>query len=117
MARIDWCLLPSMWWEAFALVISEAWMFKKPVICSNVGAMADRVGDEVDGLHFEVSDPASLARAIRRAATEEGLRARLVAALPEPPLRETMIEGYLDVYGLAKPAAARGKAKTEAVEA
>src|SRR5260370_1273116 len=59
MARVDWCVVPSTWWETFALVISEAWMFKKPVICSNVGAMADRVGDEVDGLHFEVSDPAS----------------------------------------------------------
>jgi len=49
MARIDWCIVPSLWWEAFALVISEAWMFGKPVICSNVGAMADRVTDEADG--------------------------------------------------------------------
>ena len=48
-------------------------MFGKPVICSNVGAMAERVANEVDGLHFEMGDPASLARAMKRAATEEGL--------------------------------------------
>jgi hypothetical protein len=33
MARIDWCIVPSTWWEIFGLVISEAWMVGKPVIC------------------------------------------------------------------------------------
>jgi glycosyltransferase involved in cell wall biosynthesis len=117
MARVDWCVVPSTWWETFALVISEAWMFKKPVICSNVGAMADRVGDDVDGLHFEVSDPASLARALKRAATEEGLWERLVTALPEPPLRETMIAGYREVYDIAASPAPDAKLNKEAVEA
>src|SRR5262249_35016011 len=41
MERIDWCIVPSVWWETFVLVISEAWMFGKPVIGSNVGAMAE----------------------------------------------------------------------------
>src|SRR5438874_1108708 len=92
MARIDWCLVPSMWWEAFALVISEAWMFKKPVICSNVGAMADRVRDEKDGLQFEMGDPAGLARTIKRAASEPGLWKRLAGALPVPPARADMVD-------------------------
>jgi glycosyltransferase involved in cell wall biosynthesis len=26
MARVDWCVTPSVWWEIFGLVISEAWM-------------------------------------------------------------------------------------------
>ncbi len=56
MARVDWCIVPSLWWEAFGLVISEAWMFGKPVICSNVGAMAERVQDEIGGLLFEMGD-------------------------------------------------------------
>src|SRR5438874_4074332 len=92
MARIDWCLVPSMWWEAFALVISEAWMFKKPVICSNIGAMADRVRDEKDGLQFEMGDPAGLARTIKRAASEPGLWKRLAGALPVPPARADMVD-------------------------
>src|SRR5205823_8673807 len=98
MSRVDWCIVPSLWWEAFALVISEAWMFGKPVICSNVGAMADRVTNERDGLHFEMGDPAALARTIKRAATEPDLWPRLVGALPTPPSRAEMADGFRRVY-------------------
>ena len=73
-------------------------MFKKPVICSNVGAMADRVTDEVDGLRFEMGDPAALARTIKRAATEPGLWQRLAGALPTPPARTEMIDGFRRIY-------------------
>jgi glycosyltransferase involved in cell wall biosynthesis len=108
MSRIDWCIVPSLWWEAFALVISEAWMFKKPVICSNVGAMADRVTNERDGLHFEMGDPAALARTIKRAATEPDLWQRLAGALPTPPSRTEMVEGFRRVYRDAPVAGAEG---------
>lgn len=98
MARIDWCIVPSVWWEIFGLVISEAWMFGKPVICSNVGGMAERVADEVDGLHFEMGDPQSLADAMRRACTEDGLWQRLHDALPAPPMRRDMADDYVRLY-------------------
>jgi len=103
MARIDWCIVPSTWWEIFGLVISEAWMFGKPVICSNVGGMAERVSDEVDGLHFEMGDPRSLAAVMRRACTEEGLWQRLHAALPQPPTRAEMADSYLRLYRASDP--------------
>src|SRR5262249_55090350 len=32
MASIDWVIVPSTWWEIFGLVVSEAWMFGRPVI-------------------------------------------------------------------------------------
>ena len=98
MSRIDWCIVPSIWWEAFGLVISEAWMFGKPVICSNVGAMAERVNDGVDGLQFEMGDPRSLAAVMRRACAEDGLWQRLHDALPTPPTRAAMADGYLRLY-------------------
>lgn len=100
MERIDWCIVPSVWWETFVLVISEAWMFGKPVICSNVGAMAERVQDEVNGLLFEMGDPAALADAILRACTEEGLWDRLAAALPAPPSQDDMAQAFRAVYGI-----------------
>ncbi len=109
MARIDWCIVPSIWWEAFGLVISEAWMFGKPVICSNVGAMAERVKDEENGLLFEMGDPIALAAVIRRACTEDGLWQRLHDAVSPPPARAEMAEGYLKLYrDGATPAALRG---------
>jgi glycosyltransferase involved in cell wall biosynthesis len=98
MARVDWTIVPSVWMEVFGLVISEAWMFGRPVICSNVGGMAERVTHEVDGLHFEMGDPAALAETIRRACTEDGLWHRLHAAIPAPPSRAAMADGYLALY-------------------
>ncbi len=99
MAPVDWCIVPSVWWEIFGLVISEAWMFRKPVICSNAGGMAERVAHERDGLHFEMGDAVSLAATMRRAVLEEGLWERLSEAAPEPPSRAAMVEGYLALYG------------------
>ena len=98
MSRVDWCVMPSIWWEAFGLVMSEAWMFGRPVIASNIGAMAERVRHETDGLTFGVADPASLAQTIRRAATESGLWERLAKGIRPPPPREAMVDGFAEVY-------------------
>jgi len=101
MLRVDWSLVPSVWREFFGLVISEAWMFKRPVICSNIGAMAERVEHEVSGLHFQVGDPRALATVIHRACTESGLWERLSAALPQPRSREDMVKDYRMLYEAA----------------
>jgi glycosyltransferase involved in cell wall biosynthesis len=99
MARVDWCLVPSVWWEIFGLVISEAWMFGKPVLCSNAGGPAERVEDGVGGLQFELGDHRALARVMRRCATEEGLWEHLRETLPVPPGRGEMVEGFAsDAY-------------------
>jgi glycosyltransferase involved in cell wall biosynthesis len=98
MARVDWCVVPSIWWESFGLVISEAWMFGKPVICSNVGGPAERVRDEVDGLHFQMGDHRALSRTIQRACCEEGLWEKLVTNLPQAPARETMVAAFEEIY-------------------
>lgn len=98
MAAVDWVVVPSTWWEIFCLVISEAWMFGRPVICSNVGGPAERVRDGVDGLHFAVGDARALAAAMHRAATEPGLWGRLAGNLPAAPGREMMVEGFMAAY-------------------
>lgn len=98
MARIDWCIVPSVWWEIFCLVISESWMFRRPVIVSNVGGPAERVRHEVDGLHFEVGDPRSLAQTMRRACTEKGLWSRLAAGIRPPAQRAVMVSEYAALY-------------------
>ena len=100
MSRVDWCIVPSVWWESFGLVISEAWMFRRPMIASNVGGMEERIRHEVDGLLFHVGDARSLARTMRRACTEEGLWERLVEGTEVPPAREAMVDAFRDVYTL-----------------
>ncbi len=73
MSNVDWIVVPSIWWENSPLVIQEAFHFGRPVICSDIGGMAEKVDDGVNGLHFRAGDPTSLARTITRAAEEPGL--------------------------------------------
>jgi glycosyltransferase involved in cell wall biosynthesis len=82
MREIDWVVLPSRWWENSPLVVQEAFMHGRPVICSGIGGMAEKVTDEVNGLHFRVADAESLASVIVRAVSEPGLWDRLRAGIP-----------------------------------
>jgi glycosyltransferase involved in cell wall biosynthesis len=73
MAATDWVVIPSIWFENSPLVIQEAFHHGRPIICSDIGGMAEKVRDGVDGLHFRAGDPRSLADAISRAAGTSGL--------------------------------------------
>ena len=81
-ADVDWVIVPSIWWENSPLVIQEAFMHGRPVICSDIGGMAEKVRDGVDGLHFRAGDSQSLADVIGRAANEPGLWQKLSRAIP-----------------------------------
>jgi glycosyltransferase involved in cell wall biosynthesis len=83
MREIDWVVVPSRWWENSPLVIQEAFMQRRPVICSGIGGMAEKVTNDLNGLYFNVGDPASLAMVIERAASEQGLWERLRGGIPE----------------------------------
>lgn len=49
---VDWMVIPSIWWENSPLVIQEALSVGTPILASNIGGMAEKVRDGVDGLHF-----------------------------------------------------------------
>jgi glycosyltransferase involved in cell wall biosynthesis len=83
MEKTDWVVVPSIWWENSPLVIQEAFMHGRPVICSDIGGMAEKVRDRVNGLHFRARDPDSLAETIARAARSRELWSKLRAGIPE----------------------------------
>jgi glycosyltransferase involved in cell wall biosynthesis len=85
MADIDYVVLPSIWWENAPRVIQEAFAYGRPVICSGIGGMAEKITDGVNGFRFRVGDPVSLADTILKAA-EPGVWDRLRQNLP--PLHE-----------------------------
>lgn len=64
LAGLDLVVVPSIWWENSPLVIQEAFMAKVPVICSNIGGMAEKVADGVHGLNFAVNDSEDLFKKI-----------------------------------------------------
>lgn len=104
MENVDWVLVPSRWWENSPLVIQEAFMHGRPVICSNIGGMAEKVTDGVDGLHFRVGDPEDLAKTIAGAADSSQLWRSLSGGIsPVYPMR-THVKELIEVYdGLLSP--------------
>jgi glycosyltransferase involved in cell wall biosynthesis len=81
MSAVDYVVVPSLWWENSPRVIQEAFAYGRPVICSGIGGMAEKVTDGVNGFHFRVGDPVSLAATIRKAA-EPGTWERLQGNFP-----------------------------------
>jgi glycosyltransferase involved in cell wall biosynthesis len=85
MSRIDWVVVPSLWWETGPIVVWEAFQHGRPVICSDIGGMSEKVTDGVNGLHFRTGDPYDLAETMRRATETPGLWDELHAGVPLEP--------------------------------
>ena len=99
MARVDWVIVPSIWWENSPLVIQEAFLHGRPVICSDIGGMAEKVRNDVDGLHFRRRDAEHLATVMQRAAETPGLWERLRAGIPEVHRMDAHISWLSALYG------------------
>lgn len=98
MANIDWVVLPSIWWENSPLVIQEAFQFGRPVICSDIGGMAEKVTHGVNGLQFRTGDPVSLAETIRRAVSSQGLWQTLRNGIPDVYEMEDHVRSLTEIY-------------------
>lgn len=61
----DVVVVPSLWYETFSLLITEAFVARKPVLTSRIGALADRVNDGVDGVLLPPGDVAAWRRAMQ----------------------------------------------------
>ena len=85
MARVDWVVIPSIWWETGPLTVGEAFQHGRPVICSDMGGMSEKVTDGVNGLYFRRGDPDDLADVMKRAATTPGLWEELRRGIPAMP--------------------------------
>lgn len=98
MAHIDWVVVPSVWWENAPLVIQEAFLHRRPVICADIGGMAEMVRDGIDGLHAAAGDPASFARVLERAATSAELWSTLAGNIVAPVTIQASVSSHLALY-------------------
>jgi glycosyltransferase involved in cell wall biosynthesis len=96
--RSGWVIVPSIWWENSPLVIQEAFAAGRPILCSNIGGMAEKVTHGVDGLHFRVGSAGDLAACIETAATTPGLWQRLQAGITAPPAIDATVDQLLALY-------------------
>ena len=98
MGAVDWVVVPSIWWENAPLVIEEALAHKRPVICSNIGGMAEKVVSGRDGFHFQVGNPFELAGLILRLAADVATWDRLQTTMRHTLAMDEWVRSHLDLY-------------------
>jgi glycosyltransferase involved in cell wall biosynthesis len=98
LSDIDWVVLPSIWWENSPLVIQEAFMYGRPVICSDIGGMSEKVTEGVNGLHFHAGSVRSLADVMARAARDKELWEKLRSAPPPDYSMDRHAATLRDIY-------------------
>lgn len=84
MQEVDWVVVPSVWWENSPVVIQEAFLHGRPVICSDIGGMAEKVRNGVDGLHFRAGSAESLTGCLIAALRRRDLWQRLRSRIRKP---------------------------------
>mgnify|MGYP001035263737 CR=1 FL=1 len=82
---VDWVVVPSIWWENSPYVIQEAFAFGRPVLCSDIGGMAEKVINGVNGRHVAVRSPSSWSDIFTELAGNNGVWNTLQAGISPRP--------------------------------
>ncbi len=90
--------MPSIWWENAPLVIEEALAHRRPVICSDIGGMAEKVRPGKDGFHFPVGNAVELARLLVRLAGDDAVWKGLQKTMRRPATTTRTVARHLEVY-------------------
>ena len=98
MAAMDVVVVPSIWWENSPVVIQEAFRNRRPVICSDIGGMAEKVRDGIDGFHFPAGNALALARLIERLAAEPEKLQAMREGMQIPPRPAETAGQHLALY-------------------
>jgi glycosyltransferase involved in cell wall biosynthesis len=98
MQSVDLIVMPSIWWENSPVVIQEALRNRRPVICSDIGGMAEKVRDGIDGFHVPVGNPFALVALLRRLAGDRAGLVSLAAGMSGAPAVVASVDSYLSVY-------------------
>lgn len=84
MAGVDWVCIPSLWWENSPVVIQEAFALGRPVLAADMGGMAEKVADGVDGLHVAARNPLAWSDALLHCANNDELWRKLHGGIKRP---------------------------------
>jgi glycosyltransferase involved in cell wall biosynthesis len=98
MRQIDVAIVPSIWWENSPVVIQEALRNRRPVICSDIGGMAEKVRDGTDGWHFPAGNPISLSALLKHLCRNRKLVRRASATTRRPPTVREIVDAHINVF-------------------
>jgi glycosyltransferase involved in cell wall biosynthesis len=95
---VDWMVLPSTWWENSPLVIQEALHHRRPIICSDIGGMAEKVRDGKDGLHFRAGSAQDLADRLAEVLSDPQGWDRLRTSMRQPTSHFDCAHEHVELY-------------------
>jgi glycosyltransferase involved in cell wall biosynthesis len=98
MQSVDVIIVPSVWWENSPLVIQEAFRNGRPVLCSDIGGMAEKVRDGIDGFHFHTGSAMSLATLLKRLADNRELLIEVAETARKVHSTDAIIDAHLALY-------------------
>lgn len=101
MQSVHAVLVPSIWWENSPVVIEEALGNRRPVIASDIGGMAEKVRDGIDGFHFQAGSGRALAALLKRIAASPSLLTDLQATMRRPATITATADALLSLYAPA----------------
>ena len=104
MRACDVVAVPSVWWENSPVVIQEAKRNRIPVICSDIGGMAEKVRPGLDGWHIPVGSAPELAALLRGLAAAPERLAAMRATIRPPAPSQTAVAEHLAAYDALFPA-------------
>ncbi len=98
MQSVHAVLVPSVWWENSPLVIQEALRNRRPVLCSDIGGMAEKVREGIDGFQFQAGSALALTSLLRRLAADRGRLAEMTARMTGVPALVSTQDDYVALY-------------------
>ena len=98
MHATHWMIMPSRWWENSPVVILEAARYGVPIICSNIGGMAEKVIDGETGIHFQAGRADSLTNALTWAIQNPDKRSEFADNIRKSYQREDAYRQHAQLY-------------------
>jgi len=98
MAEVDVVLVPSVWWENSPVVIQEAFRNGRPVICSDIGGMAEKVTHGETGLHFKAGSARALAGVLKALVADPARLAALEDHVARLHPQDDPLAAHLQLY-------------------
>jgi len=97
MAGVDWVVIPSIWWENSPMVIQEAFALGRPLVGSDIGGMAEKITQGVDGVHVPVGNAKAWGQTMLRLSSQTDEWDCLRAGITKPISHPECAAAHLDL--------------------
>lgn len=98
LTNVDWVVVPSVWWENSPMVIQEAFNCNVPLMVSDIGGMAEKVTDGINGIHFRAGKAQALADKITQVVREPELQQKMRQGIRPCMSIQSCVDAHLALY-------------------